>query len=429
MVRTLECPNCGGTVQLKYERTLNAVCIQCLSVLDATTPALQILQKFQGAQRYEPRIPLGSRGKLATGEYEAIGFQMRSIEVDGVTYSWAEYLLYNPYRGYRYLTEYNGHWNDIRTLRAIPTVAKSMSKEALMHRGAKYTHFQTATAATAFVMGEFPWQVRVGETVEVKDYVAPPSTLSSETTAGEVVWSIGQYTPAAAVWTAFGLPGAPPPAVGIYANQPSPFKGRVATTWALFGLFSLVLILAMFLLAIAMPGQRVFDRKYSFAPGTGEPSFVTPIFRFEGGDRNVDVTINTDLRNDWAYLSLALINDDTGVAYDAGKEIGYYFGTDSDGQWSEGSRGTTVTIPGVPAGTYYLRVEPEMEKDGRYHGMNYEIVVERGKPEYIWFFLAWFALLIPPTITSIRAFSFENRRWAESDYGPLVKSSSGDDDD
>ena len=95
MVRTLECPNCGGTVELKYERTINAVCIQCLSVLDATNPSLQILQKFEGAKRYQPKIPLGTRGKLPTGQYEAIGFQMRQIEVDGVMYEWAEYLLYN----------------------------------------------------------------------------------------------------------------------------------------------------------------------------------------------------------------------------------------------------------------------------------------------------------------------------------------------
>src|SRR5688572_13355165 len=125
MVRTLECPNCGGTVELKYERTINAVCIQCLSVLDATNPSLQILQKFEGAKRYQPKIPLGTRGKLPTGQYEAIGFQMRQIEVDGVTYEWAEYLLYNPYKGYRYLTEYNGHWNDIRTLRAFPVPSRN----------------------------------------------------------------------------------------------------------------------------------------------------------------------------------------------------------------------------------------------------------------------------------------------------------------
>ena len=123
MVRTLECPNCGGTVELKYERTLNAVCIQCLSVLDATTPSLQILQKFAGRKALSAKDSFGyTRQACRRGQYEAIGFQIRAIEVDGVMYAWAEYLLYNPYKGYRYLTEYNGHWNDIRTLRALPSL-------------------------------------------------------------------------------------------------------------------------------------------------------------------------------------------------------------------------------------------------------------------------------------------------------------------
>jgi hypothetical protein len=398
-------------------------------VLDATTPSLQILQKFAGAQRAQPVIPLGTRGKLPSGEYEAIGFQIRSIVVDGVTYSWSEYLLYNPYKGYRYLTEYNGHWNDIRTLRALPVSGSSISKPAVLYRGTKYTHFQSATAATSYVMGEFPWQVRVGETVQVKDFIAPPSVISSEETQGEIVWSIGEYTPASTIWKAFSLAGSPPPAVGIYANQPSRYKGRIASAWGTFALLTLLLVSLAVLVGIAAPNERVFQQKYFFRPGSGEPSFVTNVFQVRGRESNVEISVNTDLTNDWAYLSIALINDGTGVAYDTGKELGYYFGSDSDGNWSEGSRSGSITIPGVPAGLYYLRVEPEMEKDGAPHLMNYEIVVERGKPALIWFLFAWIALLIPPIFTSIRAFSFENRRWAESDYGPLVKSSGGDDDD
>ena len=76
--------------------------------------------------------------------------------MDGVTYTWAEYLLYNPYKGYRYLTEYNGHWNDIRTLRALPVPSQKNSKPAVVYAGKTYTHFQTADATTGFVMGEFP---------------------------------------------------------------------------------------------------------------------------------------------------------------------------------------------------------------------------------------------------------------------------------
>jgi hypothetical protein len=128
-------------------------------------------------------------------------------------------------------------------------------------------------------------------------------------------------------------------------------------------------------------------------------------------------------------VALALINDETGVAYDFGKELSYYSGRDSDGSWSEGGKSGDVSLPGVPAGRYYLRVEPDMEKDGRPHAVRYEIVVKRGSPAYFWFFIGFLGLLIPPIVVSIRSFSFENRRWAESDYGALVQSSSGDDDD
>src|SRR5688572_977979 len=125
-VKTLQCPNCGGSIELRgYAQSINAVCIQCLSILDTRTPSLQVLQQFQAKERRKPLIPLGTRGKLSDTEYEVIGFQVRAIEVDGEVYEWSEYLLLNPYKGYRYLSEYQGHWNDIRTLRALPEETRS----------------------------------------------------------------------------------------------------------------------------------------------------------------------------------------------------------------------------------------------------------------------------------------------------------------
>ena len=277
-------------------------------------------------------------------------------------------------------------------------------------------------------MGEFPWQVRVGETVQVKDYISPPGAVSSEESHGEVVWSAGTYTRGADIWKAFGLKGSPPPVTGVYANQPSPYQGKSGGAWSVFILLTLLLLTTMMLVAIAAPRQKVFQQHYTFASGVGEPSFVTPVFTLKSGKSNVEVTVSTDLNNDWVYLSLALINQDTGVAYDFGKEISYYSGRDSDGSWSEGGRSASVSLSDVPEGSYYLRVEPEMEKDGREHTLSYDLIVERGKPSYFWFLVAFLALLIPPVYTSIRAFSFENTRWAESDYGAFIKSSSGSDD-
>jgi hypothetical protein len=400
-----------------------------LSILDTRTPGLRVLQQFRSRELRQPLIPLGARGKLHDTLYEVIGFQVRSIKVDEEVYEWAEYLLMNPYKGYRYLTEYQGHWNDIRTMRQLPVESRSGSKKAVVANGLKYTHFQSADARTVYVMGEFPWQVRVGETVLAEDYIAPPGVVSAEASSDEVAWSIGTYTPGEAIWKAFQLNGTPPRAIGIYANQPSPYRGKVGSLWKTF-LILLALLFAGMIANVFLSGpmRTVFTQNYRFDNAVkGEHSFVTPVFDVKGKS-NVEVEIDTDLANDWAFFSMALINDDTGVAYDTGKEVTYYFGRDSDGSWTEGNRRGSLTIHQVPPGRYYLRVEPEMDDDMRPHLVNYRIKVTSGVPTFGWYILAFALLPIPAIIYSVRAFSFENRRWAESDYGAMISSSSSEDD-
>ncbi|MGH9665923.1 MAG: DUF4178 domain-containing protein, partial [Bryobacteraceae bacterium] len=233
-VRALFCPNCGGTVQLHgYAHTLSVVCSNCMTVLDTSTPTVAVLQQAQTKLQRQPTIPLGTRGKFHDTLYQAIGFQVRQTEVDGDIYEWNEYVLFNPYKGFRYLVEYRGHWNFVSTVNFLPTEATSGGRRAVAAGGRTYVHFQTAVAKTAFVMGEFPWRVHVGETVNAMDYIAPPYTLSAEGTENELVWSRGEYLTGAQIWQAFQCKGQPPPAAGIYANQPNPHRARVGSAWRL----------------------------------------------------------------------------------------------------------------------------------------------------------------------------------------------------
>ena len=78
---------------------------------------------------------------------------------------------------------------------------------AANYLGEVYKHFQTSDANTDFVLGEFPWQVRVGEHAVVTDYVHPPRVLSSEKMDKEVTWSIGEYMYGREIWECFKLPG------------------------------------------------------------------------------------------------------------------------------------------------------------------------------------------------------------------------------
>jgi hypothetical protein len=449
------CPNCGGPVEFRgFGHALTVVCPQCLSVLDASSPLLKLIQEAQDAQsRRTPLIPLGTRGKWACTNWEAIGFQTRSVEEDGITYEWEEYLLFNPYKGFRYLTNYDGHWNYVIPVESLPERRAIGSRPAVFFEGSLYRHFSGAQATTSFVLGEFPWRVQCGEEVLADDFVHPPFVLSSETTSDEVTWSKGEYIRGSDLWKAFALPGSAPPAHGTYLNQPSPYTGKVGGTWGLFALMLLAVAVIAGLFGALSRSDTVLDEHYHYSTtDRGEPSFVTKDFELKGRTSNLELTISTNLINDWAYFNLTLVNEGTGDAFDFGREVSYYAGSDSDGAWSEGAQYSKATIPHVPAGRYYLRVEPEMEGSEtppvtpekplaaakptptpaptsalarrplpqRPAGKTvyYEILLRHDVPGYGWFWLAALLLLIPPIWTSIRAAAFETRRWSASDYPP-----------
>jgi hypothetical protein len=432
------CPNCGGPVQFRgFGHSLTVVCPQCLSVLDASSPLLKIVQEAQDAQsRRMPLIPLGQRGAWGGSTWEVIGFQTRGVEEDGITYEWEEYLLFNPYKGFRYLTNYQGHWNFVTPVESLPERRAVGSRPAVFFEGNLYRHFSGAQAATVFVLGEFPWRVKVGDDVLADDFIHPPFVLSSETTSGEVTWSKGEYIAGADLWKAFALPDAPPRARGVYLNQPSPYAGKVGGTWGVFALMLLALLVVAIMFGALSRGNMIFDEHYHYSPADrGEPSFVTKEFDVDGRTSNVEVTIRTNLINNWAYFNLALINESTGDTFDFGREVSYYAGNDGDGAWSEGSQESTAIIPRVPAGRYYLRVEPEMEGSDAPpakpalkaapsrrmpppKSVYYEIFLRRDVATYGWFWLAALLLLIPPIFSTIRAASFETHRWATSDYPP-----------
>lgn len=414
--KSLSCPNCGGPVELRgFAHTLSAVCPQCLSVLDTSSPQVAILQTFQGKERLQPKIPLGSRGTLQGVSYQVIGFQQRTVLAEGDFFCWDEYLLFNPFQGFRYLTEYQGHWNFVRVQTAIPYDTKAGGRIARRFLDKTYLAFDAMQAQTSYVIGEFPWRVQVGDWAACEDFISPPYMLSSEATDGEVTWSIGEYTEGPVIWKAFQLAGSPPARSGVFANQPSPYTGGVGSAWRTWLWLNVALVALMLLFMMSKSNREVFKDDYILVPGRSASAFVTPAFELKGRDSNVELNIYTDLNNNWAYFNFTLINEETGQAFDFGREVSYY--RDSDG--TEGSRDNSVIIPGVPSGRYYLRIEPEV---GRSFGgdLRYRISLRRDVPNSTFFWIAAILLLIPPIFSTIRSSQFEARRWRESDYAPMV---------
>ena len=425
--KALNCPKCGAAIVLRsFGQAETVVCASCHCILDAKDPNLAILQQFEiKTSDVRPLIPLGTRGKLRGTDYEVIGFQRRSTQVDGITYCWHEYVLFNPYKGIRYLSEYNGHWNDISICKMLP-MSEGTSANYL---GEIYKHFQTCDASTDFVLGEFPWQVRVGEKAAVTDYVHPPRVLSSEKLDKEVTWSIGEYMYGREIWEAFKLHGAPPEAMGVYENQPSPVTTNLAGMWVAFAAFAVLLLALIAGFDMRAKKEPVFWQtyRYSRADPKAEASFVTDVFELTGRTSTVQVKTYAPVSNHWIYLNYALINQDTGQAWDFGREVSYFYGYDSDGSWTEGKQNDEVVIPSVPPGHYYLRIEPEA--DPSLPVIPYTVDVTHDVPVFGIYGIAFLALLAPVLIISFRAHTFERSRWSESDHPPMqLSSSSGEDE-
>jgi hypothetical protein len=425
-VASLSCPQCGAAIELRtLDQALSVVCASCGSILDARDPNLHVLQAFQARQKYTPQIPLGTRGTLKGEKWEAVGYQVRGVRIDGRTYAWDEYLLFNPYKGFRYLTQYDGHWNDVQVLKAAPAESMSGGRPVVTVHGETFKHFQTATAETYFVLGEFPWQVRVGDLATASDFVAPPRMLSKEKTEDETTWSLGTYTPAAQIWSAFGLQGEPPHARGVYANQPDAYKPLAGSMAKRYLLFVAVIAALIIIRLVTASRETVFATNAAFfRPGAPADSlaFVTPTFTVSGRTANLEVTTEAQVDNGWAYFDYALVNEATGTTYEFGREVSYYYGRDSDGNWTEGSRRDRAVLPSVPPGQYFLRVAPEAQVPTSF--LEYRIVVRRDVPTLTPYLICLALLALPPIFVALRAWGMESARWKESDYAP-----SGDDDD
>jgi hypothetical protein len=203
---------------------------------------------------------------------------------------------------------------------------------------------------------------------------------------------LGEYWSGTAVWQAFQLPGSPPPASGVFANQPAPTTGQTASIWGTF--FKLFVAWVVLLIAIRAfsENREIFGAAVHLAP---DQQVITDTFEITGRTANAQIQFNTEGAG---YYQMALVNAATGRAIEFSRNVG---------------RSDTVILARVPAGRYYLRIDPDIEPGAGFPG---QVTVRRDVPHTMWLWLALPLLLIPPVVVSARRGGFEAARWRESDY-------------
>ncbi|MDX6768746.1 MAG: DUF4178 domain-containing protein [Elusimicrobiota bacterium] len=288
-----------------------------------------------------------------------------------------------------------------------------------VYEGRRYAHFQTSIPVTTHVLGEFPWLAAAGDRVRARDFVSPPFMLSNEVTEGESVWSRGEYLSAEEVWAAFGPQGkAPPSPRGVAPAQPNPWQAHLPAMQATF-LAALALAVALYAAASLSSAEKtVLTAGFDFAATDAEKSRVTEVFEVPGRASGLMVLAESNLNNHWAYANMTLINADTDEALDFGVELSYYHGVDDGEAWTEGKPYARAYLPGVPAGRYYLRVEPESDQSP----LSLSVKLVRGVTLARLPFIVVLLLLVPLLWAWLRREVFENERWMESDHPRVVES-------
>jgi len=369
MSRAITCPSCGGSIEVKAAGyTVTVACRHCGSVLDVANPDVAIIKAYhESAARLA--LPLGSRGILSGTQWEAVGWLRR--EAGG--YSWSEYLLFNPYAGYRWLVHSDGQWQFGTMLTDLPGETGRWGEASW--RGETYSgEDEPVTITTTRVIGEFYWRVQAGEMWIARSYDRGPQSLSREWREGEEVqWTHLVAVPQRLI-DGFVRPQGPDlarPEPARPQSEPSGFfsrlwgqtEGRRADLWLMAALAAITAIGALFLLVLFSSGDAgVRGQGQVVVDGPTARITVGPV-KLTRAHQFVTVKVAaTSFTNRWVDLDYLLVNRATQATIPASATIEYYAGRDSDGDWSEGSHEASTRFSGVPAGDYDLLVEAEAKR-------------------------------------------------------------------
>ncbi len=424
-VDAVQCPSCGGPITRSgFGAITKVVCPYCGSELaPADSGALAIMQQVRRQQRAS-MLPLHARGELDGATWEVIGIVWRETTADGRTYPWQEFLLYQPYLGYRWLIffVYDRHWALGRPLDGAPKLGTLLGRRRATFGGTTFRHFQSSLTRVTYVEGEFPWQVKAGDQALAHDYVAPPRGLSVEESRSEdgvdIAFTEMEHLEGAAVWKAFKIPGPPARPTDVGAFQPNRWKrGNAVTlisTAALFGLW----LFASLTYSASRDVEVVFQKSgIAFEPITEELVIGTP-----GEVTTVDVQFSArPLSNAWAFAEVILVPKDGDEAIGVGIEVDEWHGVEGGESWSEGSTTNTVALGAVPTGAYTLQVTPQAGAGTSTTpppGLVYDIRVRRDVVLVQYVLIPLMVILGVPLVLLVLSMVFESRRWKNSDYAP-----------
>ncbi|WP_141734719.1 DUF4178 domain-containing protein [Oligoflexus tunisiensis] len=407
---TFNCLQCGAPIPVHaVGQSLSFGCRACGALVEEDHQGLRILRRASQAMRWHPLLELGSKAHFRGETWQVLGFMVRS---DGSEeYFWNEYLLFNPYQGFRWLTEAQGHWNFLHMTRHRPTAGLGST---ITWGGHRYRLFLKGRARVQFVLGEFYWRVKIGDEVTVRDYIAPPDILSCEEDGTEEIWSAGVYVEPEDIRKSFKINGPMPARVGVAPNQPSRFMERRNSYLKHWGLFVALLIGMHFIMNSLRDERTVLDSYYVRQAKVPVELLRSESFALDEDQTNVRIRIHAPVSRSWMHVRFTLIGEDGQLPTPI--EFGREF---HDSYGGETQTTDEVFLRRLSRGRYRLDMLTENEWDqssvAAQQNVNVHVKIIENAKVISPLVLSLILVSLFPLWFLLGDWRFEAKRWADSD--------------
>ena len=404
----MECPQCKhiNTPRGKAH-VLAMTCAKCNLYIK---PNSTIWEKFKDS--YAPVLPLGTKGKIKEVTYEVMGFIVRRER--RFKYRWREYVLFNPYQGVLYLSEYDGHWNALRPNPKHPWLKEVADEEPVTREGI-FKLYSKFKADVVYARGEFFNDILEGESAEHFEYINPPYLLTCERDDQRFESFYGKYISGDEIAKGFGISIHKFPEVkGMGYTQPLVFSFNEKMMVKITVLFMALALIILLISNNRAEDKLVFKNSFDQASLNEQKMFTTSSFHLDGGRKNLVLQVSAPISNDWFFAEYALINEKTEEEIVFTKELEYYSGYESGESWSEGSPYGEAFLSSIPEGDYHVNIYPEFS--GTSH--SFDVAIWHDTPYISNFLIFAFLIAVFPTCFYIYKYHKDKSRWSDSEYSP-----------
>ncbi|GAA4331888.1 DUF4178 domain-containing protein [Flaviaesturariibacter amylovorans] len=414
-IKDFSCTKCNRPVRIRnFPYAQSGHCDHCGHHLALSDSGNTFVANGRNETDPTPVIPVGSSGTLFGINYEVVGYS-RKVEENRYRSQWREYVLWNRFEGYAFLSEFDGHWLYLRERIDGPVLLKPKAQSFEVDNE-PFQLFNRYNFSVDHAEGSFPGHFFDVGMTEVSEYISPPELWSVEfDQRGSVTWFHGQHVPKKEVGAAFGITDSLPWQKGVGAVEPLFYiDGYKLIGATVVGL--LLLLIVHWSIGTTLQERLLLSETLYFT-GSDTVTAVGPEWKLEKGSSNLEFRIHAPVDNTWAAVEASLINKSTGKEYGLEKGVEYYSGYSDGEHWSEGDRSEEAYLTAIPAGTYFLQLRALRE--ATYNPASHvSVEVRYDVPATRNVVIPFLLLLIWPIVQYIRVNTNEKKRWANSPFTP-----------